>query len=394
MLSSLVVFFVTSLLWEFVLRRPLDTLPEAKIEPSPNGKLNLRTLWVFSRPYTIKATVLVISIQYPLMYVYSGMKQSNFSGFLRILSSAVLANIFIVAVNQLTDVECDKANGKPLAIASGAMKFSQARLATGLSLCLAIAVSFAESNVWFFTVIGLCFLGYVYSVPPLRLKRHPVTATLCIVLARAILLVIGLAHACCAAFDITLDAGTNRQIGILSVFSITVSIMKDIPDIKGDADDEISSLAIRWGAYRTSRFCLCILTISYIAVICFIADDTSTSILHAIGCVYMWGHWYIFNTPDDDSDEVVDMGMDIYLNTLWPLVYYEFVAYYLPIALESLGLPPLPTWFLLALLLVVSLNSAVAIMKNARKEKYRRASRAPETSNIKAGEAKAQCQQS
>lgn len=39
--------------------------------------------------------------------------------YIRILISGVMANVFIVAINQLTDVDIDKANGKPLPIPAG-----------------------------------------------------------------------------------------------------------------------------------------------------------------------------------------------------------------------------------------------------------------------------------
>ncbi|EER13517.1 bacteriochlorophyll synthase, putative [Perkinsus marinus ATCC 50983] len=264
------------------------------------------------------------------MYLYSGGRQSNVTAYIRILISGVMANVFIVAINQLTDVDIDKANGKPLPIPAGKMKFSQARLATGLALCFTTAVSFAQSTTWFVTLSAMCAIGYAYSVPPLRLKRHAVPAALCIVGARAVLGIIGGTHAYCEAFDVTLDPTTNRQMftfcGILIVFCTTVAIMKDIPDIKGDITDNVNSFAVQWGAYRMSRFCLWILTASYMAVIGLLADDSSTGLLHAIACVYMWGHWHLNIAPGDNSDAALELVKDNYFNTLWPLFYFEFIA--------------------------------------------------------------------
>ncbi|KAF4731408.1 hypoxanthine-guanine phosphoribosyltransferase [Perkinsus olseni] len=387
MLSSAVAFSIALLLWESVLRRPLNSLPAAKSEPSPEGQLNIRTLWALFRPHTIKGTVTAVTTGYVLMYLYSGGTKSNVAAYLRILISGVLANVFIVAINQLTDVDIDKANGKLLPIAAGKMKFSQARLATGLSLCLTAAVSFAESTTWFITLSAMCAIGYAYSVPPLRLKRHAVPAALCIIMARAVLGIIGGTHAYCQAFGVTLDQMTNRQMftfcGILIVFCTTVAIMKDIPDIKGDVTDNVNSFAVQCGAYRMSRFCLWTLTACYTAVIGLLADDSSTGLLHAIACVYMWGHWHFNIAPGDNSDAALELVKDNYLNTLWPLFYFEFIAYPLPIVMRLLSLPPLPSWLLVSLLAIVLFNSAVAMMEDAREERRCKAMSIPELAEIR-----------
>jgi 4-hydroxybenzoate polyprenyltransferase len=104
------------------------------------------------------------------------------------------------------------------------------------------------------TITGLC-IGIVYSVPPFRLRRSAVGASLMMVLGRGVLLNLLIAAAVIKAAT----GNCNMPIEIvafsafISLLTLILSIYKDLIDIRGDRHDGIRTLPVKFGIQAVRR---------------------------------------------------------------------------------------------------------------------------------------------
>ena len=122
---------------------------------------------------------------------------------------------------------------------------------------------------------GSFLLGTMYSLPPFRMKKHPLLAAFCIVAVRGTIINAGFySHAVSTAF------GSVPQIaGVLSclmndykcalssvffgVFGIVIALMKDVPDAHGDRIFNIRSFTVRLGQKRVFNMMKNLLTMLF-----------------------------------------------------------------------------------------------------------------------------------
>lgn len=184
---------------------------------------------------------------------------------------ALLMNLYITGLNQITDVEIDKINKPDLPIAAGDLSVRDATITVVLSLVLSVVLGVYGSPA--FATEGLnmalgmsALLGTLYSLPPFRLKRFPLMAAFCIVSVRGAVINAGFfAHAKAAAYGVAASSSGVLQCLwkdprcalsslYFAVFGLVIALMKDVPDIKGDELSNIRTVSVRLGAktvYRT-----------------------------------------------------------------------------------------------------------------------------------------------
>jgi homogentisate phytyltransferase/homogentisate geranylgeranyltransferase len=331
----LLVGIITAAIWLVVLRPSLD-----KINNQRSGKTSNEVSWCFRellgfmRPHTVKGTVLATISGYSLLSVYHG--ASAQSALLRVLLSGVSANVFIVGINQLVDVEIDKVNSKPLPLAMGTLSWEVARDFTGAALVSATTVGFIESFLWGSVISSMCLIGVLYSVPPFRLKRFAVPAALCIVAARGLLATIGgtltLTFAMGKELDDFMIFHMKVFTSVLVVFTTVIALMKDVPDIEGDMSENIKSFSVMLGPSRVSGICFSLITASYIGVMAVMFGRSDLSLFtHLYGLIWLHGA----STPMPSAGPTVKaIAMRNYFEVIWPLFYYEFLAYLVPVAMD------------------------------------------------------------
>jgi homogentisate phytyltransferase/homogentisate geranylgeranyltransferase len=281
----------------------------------------------FARPHTIIGTTLAV-------FVVSGMAAAEMHKYslatvLTIYLAALAVNIYIVGLNQLTDVEIDKINKPYLPLAAGSMSWNTALAIVVISGVLALLIA-AAGGKYLLATIGVIFvIGSFYSLPPMRFKRSPLLAAVAITTARAVVLNVGVYMTCKA----TLGGGTSLPphlllfIGVMLGFVIVISLMKDIPDLDGDLQHQIATLVARLGARKTLSLCHAILTTCYIAAIgiAFLAPDvavnrTVLALAHGFAVVVLWAR--AGQVDADDKDAVYRHYMFI-----WKLFYFEFAVF-------------------------------------------------------------------
>ena len=329
MAEWLVAAVVAIIVWRVLVRPSLDRLPRPSEE---TAKDTMRGIVGFCRPHTIKGTLLASVSGYAVLSIYH--QVHAYWCLTLVLISGLLANVFIVGINQLVDVEIDKVNKKNLPLVTRELTWETGRRLTGRTLVLAIAIAFVQSRVWGLTISCMCVIGIVYSVPPLRLKRFAVPAALCIVLARALLGTIGGVYTYSEAMGKSVDeymqSHLTRFTGILIAFTTVIALMKDVPDIEGDQKEGVRSLSVVWGPLAVSLICFTILSSMYVVVIS-LNVNPAAKFSHIYGLV--WLHL------SSKSGGTKTIAMYNYFEVIWPLFYYEFFGYLAPIVLEQLEVP-------------------------------------------------------
>lgn len=198
------------------------------------------------------------------------------------LAAALCANVAIVGLNQLYDVEIDAINKPYLPLASGELSLAQgwALVASTAALSLALAL-WSASPPLVATVAGSLLLGLVYSteLPFMRWKRSPVLAAACILAVRAVAVQLGfylhakrallLLAATAAGAGASAAAGGGGgaplafAVSFMALFSVVIALFKDLPDVKGDRANGIATFSVRFGTPRVFWCCVGILAAAY-----------------------------------------------------------------------------------------------------------------------------------
>ncbi|CEM03342.1 unnamed protein product [Vitrella brassicaformis CCMP3155] len=259
-----------------------DTLPPSAVssvikpsEPGPPilGSPFLRTLWDFTRPHTLIGSALCI----PALHLFawplgaSVPLQPLLMSIFWATLPALLMNVYITGLNQVTDIEIDAINKPYLPIPSRRLSRRAAVIVVASSLALSLAVGFGcpySTGGLRWTLVGSMLLGTIYSLPPFRLKRFPLLAALCIIAVRGALVNLGFyAHATQGVYapwftdaphatvlgTLLQDSGCLLTTLFFTWFGVLIALMKDIPDVQGDRAFDIASFSVRFGQRQMFR---------------------------------------------------------------------------------------------------------------------------------------------
>jgi len=261
---------------------------------------------------------------------------------------SLLMNLYITGLNQITDVEIDKINKPQLPMAKGDLLESTAIITVLIALLISLGMSILhpvystqglQLALW-----GSFILGTLYSLPPFRMKRHPLLAAFCIVAVRGTIINAGFySHALSSAFGLTV-ASTGVMECLLSdrkcilstlffgVFGIVIALMKDVPDATGDRYFNIRSFTVRVGQKRVFHSMKRLLTVLFSSVGLALMQWTvmAPSILvglrrAAVGLGCFGAGWSI-NREAKGIDPEDDASVYDYYMHLWTLFYLSYLA--------------------------------------------------------------------
>lgn len=266
-------------------------------------------------------------------------------------------NVYITGLNQIPDVEIDKINKPTLPIAAGDLSPSTATVIVLLSLVTSLILSVAhpiystgglQVALW-----GSFVLGTLYSLPPFRMKRHPLLAAMCIVAVRGMIINAGFySHALeSAAFSGGSTASASAAAAaagtlncllndwkctssslFFGVFGIVIALMKDVPDAHGDRVFNIRSFTVRVGQNRVFHTMKNLLSILFGVVggallkWTYMAPSTLVGLRRAfVGLGCLTAGWTVHREARDvdaeDSGEVYG-----YYMYLWKLFYLSYLV--------------------------------------------------------------------
>lgn len=227
----------------------------------------LQTLWAFTRPHTIIGTTLSVLGLSVLAAAWS--EQAAVTATWWTLVAALGVNVYIVGLNQVTDVDIDRVNKPWLPLAAGRMSLPAARRLVGGSLAVAALVALWQGP-WLLAAIALgAGAGTAYSLPPLRLRRFPLPAAALIVVVRGLVVNLLLfAHFLDAVgAPVEIPRHVLALTGMVLGLSLVIAWFKDIPDTDGDRRHGVRTLALRLGPRRVVATGLAVLWVCYLALV-------------------------------------------------------------------------------------------------------------------------------
>lgn len=335
--------------------------------PSPEAKnvMSLRTrvsrwfliVWRFSRPHTVIGTSLsffgVYGLAIALFFAYPhsvNPVQAHLGKLAGAWVACLCANVYIVGLNQLTDVDIDRINKPQLPLASGALSPRVAQgLISGLGLG-AIGLSTVLGSYLFLTVAVSMIIGTAYSLPPVRLKRFPFWAAFCILAVRGTVVNVGFylhfnqliqgretvpvrALLMPSVFWSSVEASLFRVpvevwilTGFVLIFSIAIALFKDIPDAEGDRQYNVATLTVRLGSEAVFNLVRWVLTVCYagLGVIAFLgvqrANGWVLGIPHLVLLGLFWTRSFQVNLQEKQA-------IAQFYQFIWKLFFMEYVLF-------------------------------------------------------------------
>jgi homogentisate phytyltransferase / homogentisate geranylgeranyltransferase len=237
-----------------------DAAPRAA---AASARVNpVMVLWRFSRPHTVIGTALSVIGLYAI--AASALDRAPpVWDLVATLIAGVTVNIAIVGVNQLTDVEIDRVNKPFLPIAAGDLSMTAATVLVAVCTVVPLALAATQGLVETAAVGAGLAIGALYSLPPFRLKRYPVAASLCISGVRSVVVNLGVYW----HFAGRIDPPVIALCLFVLPFSLAIAILKDVPDLEGDRRYSIRTFTVRLGPERVFRAGLAALLIAYFGMV-------------------------------------------------------------------------------------------------------------------------------
>ncbi|MBD2776806.1 homogentisate phytyltransferase [Iningainema tapete] len=285
-------------------------------------------LWKFSRPHTIVGTSLSVL---GLFLIAVAFGDGGFS-LLPVLGSWVATlcgNVYIVGLNQLEDVEIDRINKPHLPLASGEFSRREGQWIVGVTGFLALLLAWLNGPFLFGMVAVSLAIGTAYSLPPIRLKRFPFWAALCIFSVRGAIVNLGLFLHFSWVFQ-------GRQwfipsaVWVLTVFILVftsaIAIFKDIPDMEGDLKYNISTFTIKLGQSAVFNLARWVLTVCYVGMILVavlrLAEVNSLFLVvtHVLALGLMW--WRSWDVDLQDK-----VAISRFYQFIWKLFFLEYLIF-------------------------------------------------------------------
>lgn len=290
----------------------------------------LHALWKFSRPHTIIGTSLSVFSLYFIALAESKNLPPQVAPSPQLILPALLAclwgNLYIVGLNQLTDINIDRINKPRLPLASGEFTPKQGTRIVMLSGVLSIIIA-ASQGVWLLAVVtASLMIGSAYSLPPLRLKRSPFWASMCILGVRGGIVNLGLfLHFTQDWAYISFPASVLLLTAFILSFTFTIAIFKDMPDVEGDRQYSINTFTIRLGASTVFNLGRWILTATYMGMVITglivpIANPWILSTVHIGIAGFMW----FFSFQVDLTNQA---SISYFYQMIWKLFFLEYLIY-------------------------------------------------------------------
>jgi homogentisate phytyltransferase / homogentisate geranylgeranyltransferase len=283
----------------------------------------LGVLWRFSRPHTLIGTFVSATGLY-LIAVHE-LPGSGLDQLFWVMVAGTGVNLAIVGVNQITDVEIDRINKPHLPIAAGDLTVEAAWRIVAVAAAIPIALGLTQGLLETAAVLAALVVGCAYSLPPVRLKRYPIAAALCIAGVRATVVNLGMYGHFSLAFGGTLDIPPSvwALTAFVLPFSFAIAVLKDVPDIRGDRHYRIATFTVRLGPGRAARLGLAALVLAYAGMIVLgplLVDDAQPVVLaagHAAALVALLA-WARRADPADPA------AFTAFYMRVWGLFFLEY----------------------------------------------------------------------
>ncbi|XP_024022020.1 homogentisate solanesyltransferase, chloroplastic-like [Morus notabilis] len=231
------------------------------------------TYYKFMRPYgmlyaIISATCLFarVFIEDPRLFTWSVLFKA-FCG----LIACIFAGAYVNGINQIYDIDIDRVNKAYLSIPAGDLSLTQAWFLVMFDLAASVLIlRFMKPDLITTSLAFLfLFLGTFYSAPPFRFKRSSIATIIVLPLASCVIHNVGILYTTRASLGLPFlwspPVVFITTFGTL--FSMVLSITKDIVDVKGDMKFNIRTFAAIFGSRNIAFVGTVLLLVNYTGAI-------------------------------------------------------------------------------------------------------------------------------
>jgi len=241
-------------------------------------------LWRFSRPHTLIGTFVSAAGLYAI--AVAELAGAGLDHLFWVIVAGTGVNVAIVGVNQLTDIEIDRVNKPHLPLAAGDLSAEAARRIVAVAAAVPVLLGLTQGALETGAVAAALLVGCAYSVPPVRLKRFPLAAALCISGVRSAIVNLGMYGHFALAFGgaLTIAPSVWALTMFVLPFSFAIAVLKDVPDLEGDRRYRIGTFTVRLGPRRAARLGVGALVAAYAGMIVLgpvLVDDAQLAVLVA-----------------------------------------------------------------------------------------------------------------
>jgi homogentisate phytyltransferase/homogentisate geranylgeranyltransferase len=283
----------------------------------------LAVLWRFSRPHTLIGTFVSATGLY--LIAVAELPGSGLDQLFWVVVAGTGVNIAIVGINQLTDIEIDRVNKPHLPLAAGELSPEAAWRIVAVAAALPVVLGLTQGALETGAVLAALAIGAAYSLPPVRLKRFPVAAALCISGVRSTVVNLGMYGHFALAFGgtLTITAPVWALTVFVLPFSFAIAVLKDVPDMEGDRRYRIATFTVRLGPRRAARLGLGALTLAYAGMIVLgplLIDDAQPLVLVAghLAALVLLVMWARRADPADPG------AFSAFYMRVWGLFFLEY----------------------------------------------------------------------
>ena len=290
----------------------------------------LYSFWKFSRPHTITGTSLSVIALYLIALATTGssITLANFGQFLGAWIACLCGNVYIVGLNQLQDVAIDKINKPHLPVAAGEFSRQTGYWLVAITGTLAMLLA-GWLGIWLLATVGISLaIGTAYSLEPIRLKRFPFWAALCIFTVRGVVVNLGIFLHFAQKFQGQefLAPSVWMLTAFILVFTVAIAIFKDVPDMEGDKRYNISTFTILLGKLAVFNLARWVITLCYLAMIvagiCSLAGVNSVFLITThIGLLGLL--WWRSGRVDLEQKQAIAQ----FYQFIWKLFFLEYLLF-------------------------------------------------------------------
>ena len=214
------------------------------------NRVKVRAILMNSRPERILYYMVALGIGVTLAH-RDGATISHFTSWLDWVNIVLLviayitAWLFAVGVNDIVDYESDKISNPRRPLVTGTLTIEEMRSANLVFLLLSLTAGYLAGQYALFMVVAFTTLYYMYSVPPLHLKRFALVNPFIIALATLSAVYAGFYT---VSIDQSLATFPREWITIILVCFTFIANVKDIKDVDGDRAVGVYTLPVIFGA--------------------------------------------------------------------------------------------------------------------------------------------------
>jgi 4-hydroxybenzoate polyprenyltransferase len=196
------------------------------------------------------------------------------------LGSGVLAWCYAMGINDEHDVKTDSISNPTRPLVSGAITLQEHHVINIVFLVSSLLAACLVRYPFFISMVVIIGLSYIYSCPPLRLKRIPVISKFVIAMCSLI--------TCFAGFSIFSDDYSFRGFPPVIILTILVAItlafnVIDIKDWEGDPVTGTKTLPVLLGDKKGKQVVGALVLLSYLCIPLFLKSFTLLKITLAFG---------------------------------------------------------------------------------------------------------------